>query len=435
MKAKYQAPRGTNDILPGRRPNDPGFEIHRWQYVESEFLGVAWQYGYEEIRTPMFEDIELFIRSSGDTSDIVSKEMYDFRDKGDRHVALKPEGTAPVLRAYLEHNLAQQGSPSRLCYINHSFRYGRPGKGRYRQLHQLGLELIGSDSPLADAEIISATDRFFRAVGLESHEIRINCIGRPEDRERFAREILGHLATVLADTDSETRNRYEKNPVRLLDSKDPKIRESLAELKPITDFIGPASRARFEGVQAALREEGIEFKLDPLIVRGLDYYTDTVFEIVDTSYGEGLSLCGGGRYDLLIAELGGPPTPSVGVGIGEERLIQALDHAGAIPDLPRPDAYIVNTGEDQRANAQALARELRDHELSIQLDIDHRGLKQQFKAADRSRARFALVLGEEEAKTGTVTVKNLADSSQQSISREEIADWLEEQITEMLLEE
>ncbi len=435
MKHKYQAPRGTNDIFPGPRPNDPSFEIHRWQYLESEFFGVAWQYGYQEIRTPMFEDIELFIRSSGETSDIVSKEMYDFHDKGDRHVALKPEGTAPVLRAYLEHNLAQVGSPTRLCYVNHSFRYGRPGKGRYRQLHQMGMELIGSDSALADAEIISATDRFFRAVGLESHEVRINCIGLPEDRNRYADAILSQISSLLADADQETRARYEKNPVRLLDSKDPEIKAALADLAPITDYLNDASRTRFDAVQQALAEEGVEFKLDPHIVRGLDYYTDTVFEIIDPSYGEGLSLCGGGRYDLLISELGGPSTPAVGVGIGEERLLHALDATGAIPDLPRPDAYIVVTSLDLRSEAVDLARELRDNELSVQFDIDGRGLKQQFKAADRSRARFALVLGEDEIKKGVVTVKNLASSAQQSIERSEIVDWLEEQITEMMLEE
>ncbi|MBX3114959.1 MAG: histidine--tRNA ligase [Fimbriimonadaceae bacterium] len=435
MKSKYQAPRGTNDIIPGPRQADQIFETHRWQFVESEFLSVAWQYGYEEIRTPMFEDIDLFIRSSGEASDIVSKEMYDFMDKGDRHVALKPEGTAPAMRAYLEHGIGNIGSPTRLCYINHSFRYGRPGKGRYRQLHQLGMELIGSSSPQADAEIIIATYHFMNAIGIESPKVLVNCIGRVDTRTKYAEVILNHVQGFLAEQTEELREKLSKNPVRMLDTKDEKLKAALQGLPQITDFLSDESRTHFEQVCQILTENEIPFVHDAGIVRGLDYYTDTVFEFVDSELGDGLSLCGGGRYDGLIEQLGGKPTPSVGVGIGLERLLLTLEEKGI--EIPRnqPDVYLVSATENARNHVQQLARELRNEMFTVQLDIDSRNIKQQFKAADRVGARFAIIIGDDEMKQNKVTIKNLASSEQTSLPQSELAEWLENTLLEITMAE
>ncbi|MFM9873643.1 MAG: histidine--tRNA ligase [Fimbriimonadaceae bacterium] len=423
MSEKFQAPRGTNDIIPGPRQKDTIFESHRWQYIEGEFLGTAWLYGYQEIRTPIFEDIELFLRTSGDASEIVSKEMYEFYDKGERHVALKPEGTAPVMRAYLEHGIGNLGGPTRLCYINHSFRYGRPGKGRYRQLHQLGMEIVGSDSPLADAEIIIATHDFFTRIGLASTHVMLNCIGNFETRTTFGEVILNHLKGYFDSLDEETQSKLIKNPIRLLDTKEEKLRTALEGLPPITDFLSAESKANFEQVQAALTQAGIPFTLDPGIVRGLDYYNDTVFEFVDDDL-PGLSLCGGGRYDSLIEQIGGKATPSAGVGIGLERLLLTLEQKEIEIPGPMPDAFLIAATEEARPALRELAADLRASDFSVQLDIEGKNIKQQFKAADRANALYSLILGEDELKKGVVTVKNMATQNQVTVNRDEIEQWL-----------
>lgn len=423
MSEKFQAPRGTNDITPGPRQKDAIFESHRWQYIEGEFLGTAWLYGYQEIRTPMFEDIELFLRTSGEASEIVNKEMYDFYDKGERHVALKPEGTAPVMRAYLEHGIGNQGGPTRLCYINHSFRYGRPGKGRYRQLHQLGMEIVGSDSPLADAEIIIATHDFFSRIGLSSTQVMLNCIGTFETRAKFGEVILEHIKEYLSSIDEAERTKLSKNPIRLLDSKDEKLKSALIGLPPITEFLSKESSNKFEQVQAALAESGIPFTLDPGIVRGLDYYNDTVFEFVDEDL-PGLSLCGGGRYDSLIEQIGGKPTPSAGVGIGLERLLLTLEQKEIEIPGPMPDAFLIAATEEARPALRQLASDLRASDFSVQLDIEGKNIKQQFKAADRANALYSLILGEDELNKGVVTVKDMITQQQITVKRDEIEQWL-----------
>lgn len=424
--AKFQAQRGTNDLIPGPRGKEQEFEIHRWQHVEQTFASLARQYGYEEIRTPMFEDVELFLRSSGETSDIASKEMYDFFDKGGRHIALKPEGTAPVMRAYLEHSLGAQGGATRLWYFNHSFRYGRPGKGRYRQLHQIGAELIGSASPWADAEVIELVVRFLEDLGIGGLKVMLNCIGRGETRAKFREVILGHVAGWLADQSAEMRDKSEKNPLRLLDTKDEDLRAVLQGLPSILDFLEPESAAHFDKVQSALTEAGVAFAITDDVVRGLDYYTDTVFEVVTESLGEGLSLVGGGRYDNLISQIGGSPTPSVGFGTGVERLILTMMAQGV--DLPQPalTAFVVAATEDAQPRVRSFVRELRESGLDVLWDVDERKLKQQFKAADRSGARYSLILGTDEVSAGTVTVKEMATGEQTTILQTECAGWLAE---------
>lgn len=429
MSQKFQAPRGTNDIIPAPRQKDQIFETHRWQYLEGEFLGTAWLYGYQEIRTPMFEEAELFIRSSGEASEIVSKEMYDFQDKGDRHVALKPEGTAPVMRAYLEHGMGNSGGPVRLCYINHSFRYGRPGKGRYRQLHQLGLEIVGSDSPLADAEIITATHDFFTRIGLPSVKVMLNCIGDFAAREDYGQTILDHIAPYLGSVETEVAEKMRKNPVRLLDTKDEGLKAALAGLPPISDSISAESREKFEKVQTELRSAGVPFEIDPGIVRGLDYYNDTVFEFVDEAL-PGLSLCGGGRYDSLLEQIGGKPTPSAGVGIGIERLLLALEQKSEEIPVPTPEAFVVAATEAAQPAARDLSRELRSYDFAAVTDVDGKSIKQQMKSADRSRALFSLIIGDDELKKGTVTVKVMETQEQHSVNRSEMVQWLADAIQE-----
>lgn len=428
--SKITAQRGTNDILPVLKPKEKEFEIHKWHFVERVWAELAGSYGYSEIRTPMFEAVELFLRSSGETSDIVSKEMYDFYDKGERHIALKPEGTAPVMRAYLEHSLGAQGGTTRLWYFNHSFRYGRPGKGRYRQLHQIGAELIGSSSPFADAEIIELVVRFLEKLGIQGLKVMVNSIGRAATREKFRQVILDHVSGWLADQDTEQRDKAERNPLRLLDTKDEGLRAILQGLPSILDYLEEDSKAHFGAVQGALSEAGVDYAVTDDVVRGLDYYNDTVFEVVSTALGDGLSLCGGGRYDHLVKQIGGPETPSVGFGAGVERVILAMQEQGV--EFPRVtlDAFVVAATEDAFGPVRQLVRDLRGAGLTASWDVDAKKVKQQFKAADRSEARFTLVLGSDEIEQGLVTVKTMATGEQTSVGRAEISGWLKGQLSE-----
>lgn len=415
MSKKYQAPRGTNDLTPGPRPNDPICEIHRWQQIETTFAELVELHGYHEIRTPVFEDYDLFVRSSGDTSDIVSKEMYDFMDKGERHIALKPEGTAPVLRAYIEHNLGLLANPTRLWYFTPSFRYGRPGKGRYRQLHQLGLELLGTRSPRADAEIVMLAQTLYAAFGLEQLSIFVNNVGTPASRQGYREAILAHLGTWLADQSTEDQAKARKNPLRLLDSKDPDLRAILADAPSIEPFLTDESRQHFDDFQTDLADRGIPAKIDRTLVRGLDYYTDTVFEIVSDQFGTDLSLCGGGRYDNLVKDLGGPETPAVGVGIGVERLLLTLEQAGYEFYVPGVHAYIATIGPDEKRFAEELAYNLRSVGLSCVTDLDNRNLKGQMKQADKIGASVCVVLAQNELDQGFVTVKDLETGDQSTM--------------------
>jgi histidyl-tRNA synthetase len=413
---KIQAQRGTEDVLPA--------EVHRWRFVEQTFARVAAQAGFEEIRVPTFEDIELFKRTSGETSDVVSKEMFDFVDKGGRHVALKPEGTASTVRAFIEHSLGAAGLPVRLWYCDSFFRYGRPQKGRLRELHQVGLELLGSATPEADVELIETTVRFYRALGVTDCELRINNIGDATCRARFGEAVLAHLAPWLSEADPETQAKARKNPMRLLDSKDPAVKGLLADAPAINGFRSETSVAHHAAVCNGLARAGVTFVEDPLIVRGLDYYNDTVFEIVGTGLGSQDSLCGGGRYDGLVGLLGGPATPAVGVGCGVERALLALATTGSEPPRPQPDAYVVAASEDARATVETTVRRLREAGLAALYDLDGRSLKAQFKSADRVRARYAVVFGDEELASGEATIKVLATGEQSRVSTDRLEERL-----------
>lgn len=378
---RYQAPRGTHDVLPG--------EAHRWQRLESIFQRTAALYGYREIRTPAFEDTELFVRTSGETSDIVTKQMYTFEDKGGRSLTLKPEGTAPVARAYIEHGLATPGAPTRLWYAMPIFRYERPQKGRYRQSHQVGLELIGSAAPAADAEIIEMTAAFYRALGIEP-TVLLNCIGGEDVRRRYGQALLDHMRPYLQTQDPEAAARAERNPLRMLDTKDEQTQAAMAEAPQIDAYLDDAARQRHETVCEHLSQAGVAFQACPQLVRGLDYYNDTVFEVHGASLGSQSALCGGGRYDSLIGSLGGPPTPSVGVAMGIERALMAVE--ATVSATPAPSVLVLASEPSDQPSARRFAAQLRATGTSANVDIDGRNLKAQMKLADRMGARYALIV-------------------------------------------
>ncbi|MCW5942628.1 MAG: histidine--tRNA ligase [Fimbriimonadaceae bacterium] len=413
---RFQKPRGTHDVLPG--------ESYAWRWLESTFFELAGRFGYREIRTPMFEDAELFVRTSGETSDVVSKEMYRFTDKGGRDVALKPEGTAPALRAYLEHSLGAQGGVTRLCYNTPFFRYDRPQKGRFRQAHQVGLELVGSSSPLADAEVIEVTTRFFAALGLDDTLVKLNSLGRDACRDAYRAAILEYAEPFLRDAPEDYRDKVRKNPLRLLDSKDPTTQEALVGCPSVLQFLEDESRARFDRLQGLLQEAGIAFRVSPEIVRGLDYYTETVFEVHSERLGAQTALCGGGRYDDLVEELGGSPTPSVGVGIGIERALMVVEELGSLPVEEGPLAFAVAAGPETATFVRALARTLRDEGIACMVDVGEKSLKSQMKQVDRANARYALIVGESEVAGDRVTVRDLVSGTQSDVSRDELPFWL-----------
>ncbi|HWD38443.1 MAG TPA: histidine--tRNA ligase [Fimbriimonas sp.] len=410
---RFQSPRGTADVLPG--------ESYRWQRLEHAFRELVSRHGYSEIRTPTFEETELFTRSAGETSDIVTKEMYVFEDKGGRSMTLKPEGTAGVMRAAIQHHICPQGATSRLYYIIPIFRYERPQKGRLREAHQVGLELIGSPSPLADAEVIEITVKFYEAIGLTDIEVTLNSIGRGECRQRFREAILSHMASFLKDRDSEFITRVEKNPLRLIDSKDPDVKAALHGLPPITDFLEPEGRANYEKLQEILTLRKVPFRLNPSIARGLDYYTDTVFEVISSRLGSQDSLCGGGRYDNLVKELGGSDTPSVGVAMGIERALIVLEESRIKCDAPRPDVFVVTASPAAWPRCMELADTLRAAGLCAVTDADERSLRSQLKQADRVFARFAAIIGEDELPRDVVQLRELDTGNQVEVGFGEVA--------------
>lgn len=415
---RIQAPRGTQDVLPG--------DSHKWLHLESTFREVVRRYGYQELRTPTFEETELFTRTAGETSDIVTKQMYSFVDKGDRNITLKPEGTAPAVRAVIEHNLCPPGTVQRLSYITPIFRYERPQKGRLREAHQVGLELVGSNSPNADAEVIEITMRFYEALGLSDAEVSLNSIGRAECRAKFEVAILDAMADYVASLDEEGQAKARKNPLRLLDTKDPNAQTAKAKVPPILDFLEPESAERFEIIQRLLKDAGVRFTVDPTIVRGLDYYTETVFEVVSTKLGAQSSLCGGGRYDKLIHELGGSETPSVGVAMGIERALLVLEATGLEPEEPRPDAFVIAASPIAAPRAAEAARLARAAGLSVITDPDDRSLRSQLRQADKVRARWAVLVGEDELQKGTFTRRRLDGGDQQELPWDQLVAALQE---------
>lgn len=398
-----QAIRGTRDILPG--------EIRYWQQVEAVVREVFANAAYQEIRTPIFEQTTLFERGIGEATDVVGKEMYTFQDRGDRSLTLRPEGTAGVVRSFIEHGLGTQGAVQRLWYCGPMFRYERPQAGRQRQFHQVGVEVLGSGSPRADAEAIAIATTILTRLGLKSLELNLNTIGAPSDRAQFRAALIEYLTPFQSELDPDSQDRLTRNPLRILDSKDPRTQEILQTAPTLLDYLSADSRDRFDQVQTLLTALGIPYTLNSRLVRGLDYYTHTVFEIQSADLGAQATVCAGGRYDGLVAELGGPDTPAVGWAIGLERLVLLLEQLATQPPAG-VDFYIVSRGAAAEAQALVLAQTLRSQGFSVELDLSGSAFGKQFKRADRSGAIGCLILGDAEAEQQTVQLKWLSTGEQ-----------------------
>ncbi|HEY9627794.1 MAG TPA: histidine--tRNA ligase [Coleofasciculaceae cyanobacterium] len=417
-----QATRGTRDILPE--------EIPYWQHIEAiarEILGRA---AYQEIRTPIFEQTDLFARGMGEATDVVSKEMYSFQDRGERSLTLRPENTAGVVRAFVEHNLQAQGGIQRLWYLGAMFRYERPQAGRQRQFHQLGLESLGSADPRADAEVIAIANDWLQAIGLKNLRLEFNSIGDRIDRQHYREALIAYLAPHKADLDADSQDRLTRNPLRILDSKDQNTQKILQAAPSILSYLSPESQKRFEQVQQLLSDLGISYRLNDRLVRGLDYYTHTVFEIQSDDLGAQATVCAGGRYDGLIAELGGAETPAVGWASGIERLVLLLQKMQK-PPVKALDFYLASRGDRAEAQALKLAQTLRQTGFSVELDLSGSAFGKQFKRADRSGAAACLILGDAEADSQTVQLKWLASGQQASLAQAELLtdpDALRQQI-------
>lgn len=419
---QYRAPRGTNDILPA--------DVWRWQAVEEKFRGICRLAGLSEIRTPGFEETELFTRSIGEVTDIVSKEMYSFQDRSGRDLTLRPEGTAPIVRAWIENNLGAEGLPTKLFYITSIFRYERPQAGRYRQHHQFGVEVIGADDASVDAEMIGLAARFLGSVGAAPWTLKINSIGMPASRAVYVQALKESVTGVLGELCASCQARYEKNPLRMLDCKEPKCRELTKDVPDIAEYLDSESAAHFEKVREALTALGLDFEVDPRLVRGFDYYTKTVFEFQVEGLGAQNTVCGGGRYDGLVEELGGPGTPAFGFGMGIERLLLTLEQRGAtVGEPPRADVFVVRAGEGAQVEGLALAEELRKTGLTADTDYGNRSMKAQMKRAGKSGARLTLILGDDEIASRQVTARDMIAQQQWRLPLEGCAgmvkDYLE----------
>ncbi|MDN5348167.1 MAG: histidyl-tRNA synthetase [Clostridia bacterium] len=409
-------PRGTEDILPE--------EIEAWYYLESTAREVCRQYGYREIRTPIFEHTELFNRSVGETSDIVSKEMYTFDDRGGRSITLRPEGTAPVVRAFLEHHLYAQVQPVKLFYLGPMFRYGRPQAGRLRQFHQFGVEAFGSQDPAIDAEVIALAMDFYRRLGLKNLELHLNSVGCPACRSEHRARLQEFLRDRLSELCPTCRERFERNPLRIFDCKEEACREMVARAPTITEALCGNCAAHFQAVQRYLRAIGIEFQVDTYLVRGLDYYTHTAFEIMVEGIGAQSSIGGGGRYNGLVEACGGPPTPGVGFGLGLERILLALKAQGWEPERRGgADVLVLTAGPGLEEQAFRLTAALRAAGLAADKDYLGRSLKAQMKYAGRYPVKLAVILGPEEWGRGRALVRDLAEGWQEEVPLNGLIDY------------
>lgn len=411
------APKGTKDMLPE--------QAYKWQYIENAFADLCKRYGFEEIRTPMFEHTELFQRGVGDTTDIVQKEMYTFTDYGNRSITLKPEGTASVVRAFTEHKLYAGVQPNKFYYNIPCFRYEKPQSGRLREFHQFGVETFGSEDMMADAECISLGYDFLMEMGITDIELRINSVGCPECRKKHRealREFLKPKYDELCDT---CKDRYERNPMRIIDCKSPVCQELVKGAPMMLDYLCDDCKDAFEQLKANLDAMGIEYVVDPGIVRGLDYYTKTAFEFVTTKIGAQGTVCGGGRYDGLVEEIGGPATPGVGFGLGKERLLMTMEACGAeIPEPDKTDVFIAVMGDNAKAAGLKLMRQLRNAGVAVQMDIMGRNIKNQFKFANRINAKKTVVIGDDELANNSFAIKDMATSQQVNVPMEDIVTEL-----------
>lgn len=404
-----KAIKGTKDVLPN--------ESYKNQYIEATCLGVAENFGYKEMRTPVFEHTELFQRGVGDTTDVVQKEMYTFDDKGGRSITLRPEGTAGAARAFLENGLSNEALPQKICYLTSCYRYEKPQAGRLREFHQFGIECFGATSPLADAEMISLAKQIFDELGVKDLHLELNSIGCPECRAEYhkaLKEYFSQYKDKLCDT---CNDRLERNPMRILDCKSPVCSEIAKGAPVVLDYLCDECREHFQKVKSYLDAANIEYIVNPQIVRGLDYYTKTVFEFVSDAIGSQGTVCGGGRYDGLLEELGGQHTPSLGFAMGLERLQLVMEAQGCnFPEPSRPDLFIVAMGEKATLKVVEIAKDMRDEGFSVVYDLNGRSLRAQMKYADKLGAKFNVVIGDNEVENKVVSLKDMTTGESSEIN-------------------
>lgn len=426
---RYAAPPYMYDVLPFPPTKEPWLHTARWRYVEGVFRDVCRRFGYREIRTPILEQTELFTRSIGEATDIVSKEMFTFTDRGERSMTLKPEGTAPVVRACIENKLFAENPVLKLYYTGQNFRYERGQKGRYRQHQQLGAEVFGASDPAVDAEVILLAMTFYRELGVAAQHLRINSVGTPETRPVFREALRDYVRPFLAEMSEEGQKRFELNPLRMLDTKDKNDLRLLADAPRLVDFLDPDSREHFETLQTYLTAAEVPFVVDHSLVRGFDYYTRTAFEITSEQLGSQNALGGGGRYDKLVEECGGSPVPGIGFGLGMERCLIALDALGIeLPVLTEsPLAFIITLGDEATVRPMAVQMLAEVRRAGIAADMDYRSRKfgAQAKRADELGARYTLILGDEEAQKGVVQLRDQQTKEQRALPIAELVATLQ----------
>ena len=412
---KLQKPKGTQDILPA--------DSAKWQYVENVARETFKKYNYGEIRTPMFEHYEVISRSVGDTTDIVTKEMYDFHDKGDRHITLRPEGTAPVVRSYVENKLfaPEVQKPVKVYYIGSMFRYERPQAGRLREFHQLGVECFGSKNPATDVETIAMAYQLFNTLGIKDVTLHLNSLGNTESRLAYRQALIDYLTPMRESLSKDSQRRLDENPLRVLDSKEKEDKVAVENAPSILDYLNEESQAHFDEVRTMLDSLNIPYVIDTNMVRGLDYYNHTIFEFVTTIDKSELTICAGGRYDSLVEYFGGPETAGFGFGLGLERLLLVLDKQGIeLPEEESLDVYIAVLGSGANGKALELIQAIRYQGFKAERDYLGRKIKAQFKSADTFKAKTVITLGESEVESGQVNVKNNATREEVTVSFEEL---------------
>ena len=417
-------PRGTHDITPAEAKN--------WLRIETAARQICDRYHYGEIRTPIFEHTELFLRGIGETTDVVEKEMYTFTDRGGRSVTLRPENTAAVVRSYLEQKLGADGQTAKLFYIGPMFRYDRPQAGRLRQFHQFGIEAIGPAGPSVDAETIAVAVHFFESLGLSGLKLMINSVGCPKCRPQYRVALQDFLRDRQSDLCQDCQSRFERNPMRILDCKEEKCNRLSVGAPQMVDCLCDECSAHFAGLRQFLQVAGIEFTLNPRLVRGLDYYTKTAFEIQYPLLGAQSAVCGGGRYDGLIEECGGEPTPAIGFAVGIERVLLALEKQNLLPEPNlAPTVYVAPLGETAQAAAFKLLFDLRGKKIAADMDFMTRSLKAQLKQANRQQARFVAIIGEDEAAGGNVMLKDMVAGTQELVAASEAVEIILKQMGEL----
>lgn len=414
-------PKGTQDIIPGT--------VEKWHYLEEQIRKVCQEYGYQEIRTPVFEATELFQRGVGETTDIVNKEMYTFLDKGQRSITLRPEGTASICRAYVENKLYAQTLPVKLYYLGPMFRYENTQAGRYRQFHQFGIEVLGAENPLVDAEVIQLLWDFLQGLGLQGLEVHINSVGCPHCRAVHKEKLQTFLEDRKDKLCSDCQSRLERNPLRILDCKNKDCQALTVEAPTTLDTLCQDCREHWESVQHYLNMGDIDFKINPKLVRGLDYYQKTAFEVMAKGIGAQSAICGGGRYDGLVEEIGGPSTPGIGFAVGLERILAAMQSQNIeIEDADKNSVMVAVLGDKARQEGFRLANQLRQRGIVTFMDLIGRGLKSQMKYADRVGSRYVLILGEEELDKGIIIVRDMKLGDQKEIAKADLIEFIQNNI-------